>query len=206
MSRKIAILGAGGHAQEIYDIVKSSASEYVYFVDENILEAKTLFGCPVYKQVQVETDIILCGVGNPSLKKYFDERYKNISGWLHKKAWLGPGCLVENTTIGANTVITANVTVKQLTSINSNCVISHGCTIGKYCHISAGTILAGDVILGDEVYIGIGAKILPKVRIAKGAVIGAGAVITKNVPEKAVMIGVPGKIDRILKENENFTL
>jgi acetyltransferase-like isoleucine patch superfamily enzyme len=58
----------------------------------------------------------------------------------------------------------------------------------------------GPVIIEDNVLIGEGAAILPNVTIGKNAIIGANAVITKDVPPNAVVGGVPGRVLRILSE------
>ena len=47
--------------------------------------------------------------------------------------------------------------------------------------------------IGDFAFIGINATILPGIRIGKGAVISAGAVVTKDVDEFTIVGGVPGK-------------
>ena len=52
----------------------------------------------------------------------------------------------------------------------------------------------GDIIVGDDVWIGIGSIILSGVNIGQGAVISAGAVVTKDVPPYAVVGGVPAKV------------
>ncbi|MBT9138634.1 MAG: Galactoside O-acetyltransferase [Syntrophomonadaceae bacterium] len=61
------------------------------------------------------------------------------------------------------------------------------------------------VIIHKNVYIGTGATILPGVEIGEGARVGAGAVVTKDVPAGAVVAGVParvlrGGIDRVTSE------
>ena len=81
-------------------------------------------------------------------------------------------------------------------------IINGGSVIGRNCKIShevtVGTKGAGrglDVpIIGDDVYIGAGAKVLGGIRINNGAIIGANAVVVKNVPEGAIVAGVPAKI------------
>ena len=51
-----------------------------------------------------------------------------------------------------------------------------------------------NVVIGKDCWIGTGAKILKGVNVGNGAIIGANAVITKDVPEYAIVVGVPAKI------------
>lgn len=55
------------------------------------------------------------------------------------------------------------------------------------------------VIIGDDVWIGMRSIIMPGVKIGNGAVIGAGAVVTKDVPDFAIVGGVPAKIIKFRK-------
>lgn len=54
----------------------------------------------------------------------------------------------------------------------------------------------GPIVVKDDVWIGLGAKILSGVTIGQGAVIAAGAVVTKDVPPYAIVGGVPAKLIR----------
>ena len=74
--------------------------------------------------------------------------------------------------------------------IGKNCTISHEVTIG----IGGRGAKKGCPTLGKEVYIAPGAKIFGKVEIADYVAIGANAVVTKNLPEKAVAVGIPAKV------------
>jgi len=51
----------------------------------------------------------------------------------------------------------------------------------------------GEVDIGDRVWIGYRAMVLPGVKLGEGSVVGAGAVVTKNVEPYAVVVGVPAK-------------
>lgn len=50
--------------------------------------------------------------------------------------------------------------------------------------------------------IGIGAIILNGVRVGAGSIVGAGAVVNKDIPPKSLVVGVPGKVRRVLSEDE----
>lgn len=56
-----------------------------------------------------------------------------------------------------------------------------------------------DIIIENDVWVGMGACILPGVKIAKGTVVGAGAVVTKNTEKYSVVAGVPAKIIKYRK-------
>lgn len=82
------------------------------------------------------------------------------------------------------------IVVSRYAVIGKNVNISQGVTIGKANRGER----AGAAIINDEVYIGPGAKIVGKVYIGKNSAIGANAVVTKDIPENAVVAGVPAKI------------
>lgn len=52
----------------------------------------------------------------------------------------------------------------------------------------------GDIVIGDDVWLGAKVVILPGVKIGAGAVIGASAVVTKNIPDFAIAVGIPARI------------
>lgn len=64
----------------------------------------------------------------------------------------------------------------------------------KICHYSKEAINKGDILVDDDVWIGYGVKIMSGVHNGQGAVIAAGAVVTKDVPPYAIVGGIPGKI------------
>jgi len=50
--------------------------------------------------------------------------------------------------------------------------------------------------IGNDVWIGQNAIIMPNIEIGDGVIIGAGAVVTKNIPAHAIVVGVPARISR----------
>jgi acetyltransferase-like isoleucine patch superfamily enzyme len=57
------------------------------------------------------------------------------------------------------------------------------------------------VVIGDDVWVGGNATILPGVTIGDGAVVAAGAVVTRDVPAHSVVAGVPAKVVRRLEDD-----
>jgi acetyltransferase-like isoleucine patch superfamily enzyme len=55
-------------------------------------------------------------------------------------------------------------------------------------------VLLSPIVVGDNVGIGISAVIMPGVTIGRGSIVGAGAVVTKDVPEGVVVVGNPAKV------------
>ena len=81
--------------------------------------------------------------------------------------------------------------------INTNATLDHGSIMGNGCHVMTGASIAGRVQIGDYVSVGTNATILPDVKIAAGAYIGAGSVVTKDVKKNEVVAGNPAKKIRL---------
>ncbi len=81
-------------------------------------------------------------------------------------------------------------------------VVNGKSVIGKNCNISQGVTLGqanrgknkGYPTLGDNVYIGPGAKIVGAIKIGNNVAIGANCVVTKDIPDNSVVVGIPGKV------------
>ena len=87
---------------------------------------------------------------------------------------------------------TGHIVIGSGTTIGSNCTIAHGVTIG---HGGGGNSPASkNPRIGDRVYIGPGAILIGDIDIGCDALIGAGAVVIRSVPDRAVVVGNPGRI------------
>ena len=86
--------------------------------------------------------------------------------------------------------------------IGSDVQVAPGCGFYPYDHGTAlGTKMReqpvqskGDIVVGNDVWIGFGAVILENVRIGNGAVVAAGSVVRDDVPQNAIVAGVPARI------------
>lgn len=144
---------------------------------------------------------------------------------IYKSAKIGANCLVadlatvrEDVTIGEKTVIGRNATIENKTTVGSftkiqtNAYITAFSSVGSHCFVAPGVVTSNDnyagrdkerldkfkgVTLEDGARIGAGATILPGIKILRDGFVAAGAVVTKDVPQKMIVAGNPA---RILKE------
>lgn len=130
-------------------------------------------------------------------------------------ARIEPGAVIrDQVDIGKNCVIMMGAMINigsvvgEGTMIDMNVVLGGRATVGENCHIGAGSVLAGvveppsakPVIVEDEVVVGANAVILEGVTVGKGAVVAAGAVVTEDVPENAVVAGTPARVIKQMDE------
>lgn len=108
---------------------------------------------------------------------------------------IGQGCI-----INPNVTIMPNVKIGNHVIIHSGSVIEHDNEISDYANISPGVITAGYVKIGKGSYIYTKAAIIPHVKIGENVIVGAGAVVLKDVPDNSVVVGVPAKS---IKETKN---
>ena len=112
-------------------------------------------------------------------------------------------------------IINIGAVVGEETMIDMGAILGGRATVGKRCHIGAGAVLAGvieppsasPVVVEDDVLIGANAVVLEGVRIGKGSIVAAGAIVIEDVPENVVVGGVPARIlkqkdDKAMKKSE----
>jgi sugar O-acyltransferase (sialic acid O-acetyltransferase NeuD family) len=113
---------------------------------------------------------------------------------IHPTAIVG-----ENVKIGRGvlicpySVLTVDLTVGDFVTINLLCTIGHDAEIGDFSTLSCHCDVTGGVVLEAEVFMGSRSSILPKVRVGRGAVVGAGSVVLRKVAPGSVVFGVPAK-------------
>ena len=95
--------------------------------------------------------------------------------------------------------ITSNVVIGKAFQANIYSTVCHDCKIGDFVTFAPNVNCNGNIVIGDHVYVGTGAIILPgennkPKKIGNNSVIGAGAVVTKDIPDNVTVVGCPAKI------------
>lgn len=112
----------------------------------------------------------------------------------------------KNITIGKNVFINACCKFQDQggITIGNNCLIGHNVTIATLNHdfnpIKRANINPSPVVIGNNVWIASDSTILPGITIGDGAIVGAGSVVTKNVPENTIVAGNPARVIRKITE------
>lgn len=112
---------------------------------------------------------------------------------VSKKARLGEGCLAAPAVL-----VGAHAEIGRHVLMNRAAMVGHHTRIGDFVTLQPRVNVAGCCSIGEGTYVGMGALILDHLKIGAHSVIGAGAVVTRDVPDHVQVTGVPA---RIVKEN-----
>ena len=209
--QRILVLGAGGHAQVIADILMRvrDAGERIrligYLDDNSSAHGQTLLGLPVLGSIVdlacIAHDAVIVAIGDNRIRqRLFGELQQQGEHFViarHPAAVIAP-----DVSIGMGVVVCAGVVVNPGSAIGANVILNTGCTvdhrnrIGDHAHVAPGVHLGGDVQIGEGALVGIGAMVLPQRQIGSWSIVGGGAVVLNDIPEGAVAVGVPARVIR----------
>jgi sugar O-acyltransferase (sialic acid O-acetyltransferase NeuD family) len=119
--------------------------------------------------------------------------------------------LAHNVTLGRNVVIAAGALVcahcqvGDSAILNTGCIVDHESMIGTAAHVCPGARLAGRVTVESGAFIGIGATVLQCLRIGYDAIVGGGAVVTRDVDPMTTVVGVPARPIKCAPDADEFT-
>ncbi len=195
------IFGASGHGKAVASILQDAKLEVVGFIDDNP-KAAVFYWLPVFHSnefLKLNVREMIIGIGDNKHRRDCALKYRaNYQMVIHSSAIIHASVyILEGTVVMPNAVVNVDSKIGKHCIINTGAIVEHDCSIEDFVHISPRVALAGGVSVGEGAHIGIGASVIPGITIGKWAVIGAGAVITENVPDGAVVVGVPGKIIKV---------
>jgi len=205
--RRIVILGAGGFAREIADLIGdcgfTAKLEVLGFLDrDSSRTGESLNGVPILGAIgTVSLPEGICGIAGsgdvvPRTRQAaeMDEAGLEPITLIHPSAVVSPSATIgEGSVVCAHTVVTSNSSLGRHVVVNYGATVGHDIDVGDFTVIGPGARVSGWVTLGIGCYLGAGAVILPRVKVGDGAVVGAGAVVTKDVAPGVTVMGVPAR-------------
>lgn len=205
MGKNVAIYGAGKGGmslKELFDLI--SGYEVVCFIDDD--PSKESFGgLAVVRSEELEglkaqgISATACEIADSKFRLDLRDRLQKIEieylTVIHPTAFVSPSA-----TIGKGCFIKAGAVVETNTIINDCCIIDNGVVIPHHnhieegCHLAPGVSLGSGIVIGQSCIVGIGASIATGVRIGGNVIIGVGTSVVNDVPDNAIVQGVPGKV------------
>jgi sugar O-acyltransferase (sialic acid O-acetyltransferase NeuD family) len=212
-AKKIIVLGAGGHASVVLDIL-SRRNELIFGIiaHQNHLSSKLPYlGDDSYLDDMNDPRVCLVnGIGRNGFEnlranifnKYKDRNFHFLS-LVHPSVILAEDLVLgEGVQLMAGAIIQSRTTIAENVVINTAASIDHDVEIGEHVFIGPGAIICGGVKIKSNAFIGAGAVILPGIEIGHFSVVAAGAVVLNHLPDNVLVAGNPGVVKGVYKHDQ----
>lgn len=197
---KVVILGCGGHARSVADIlVDLHADAEFVFVDENAAQGERILGRAVRPAADLNGDALLdhslvLAAGDNGRRHDMFARFRDrdmISlvsrrASVSRFAVVGRGCFVGN-----HCHVGPEAVVGDATIVNTAAIVEHETVLGVGCHVGPRAVVCGRSRIGDRVFLGAGSTVRDGVTIGPDIVVGAGGVVPADLSEPGVYVGCP---------------
>lgn len=208
MKKPVIVLGAGGHAKVVIDMLLLLEITIRGLTDRDPKKSGSSFlGIKILGTDDVLTDFppdaveLVNAIGAIApmevRRKLFQtcrERGYRFPPVIHPSAILAKDVqLGEGVQVMAGTVIQPGTSVGENSILNTRVSIDHDGKIGPHVHLAPGVVLSGGVKIGEGSHIGTGATVIHDITIGPNVMVGAGAVVTENISDGLKVRGVPAK-------------
>lgn len=224
--KQVIILGGEGNGGVVAACIVDMNNRYnnhefkvIGFLNDMIDKGQEINGFPVLGKTKQYVEYLdnyntffifaIHPVGHGSLRiKLFEELAipkKKLATIIHPGAFVGYNSIIDpGVMIMANSYVGTAAHIHKCSLLMSNTVVGHNTEIGPFCHLSVGSVISSYVKVGEASDIAINATVLEKRNIGSYAVVGAGAMIIKDVNDNEVVIGNPQRVLRLASDKIRY--
>ncbi|HET8887033.1 MAG TPA: NeuD/PglB/VioB family sugar acetyltransferase [Salinimicrobium sp.] len=209
MKEDVIILGKGGHAKTIIDMIEEQGIYNIVGVTDYEVSEAEFAGYPVlgtddvlpgYFKKGVKNAVI--GVGgfrNNDLRiKLFNRAKKvgfNLPVIVHHSAIVSKTSKIgEGTVIKRGAIVDTDVTIGKNNVLELGSTVGHESKVGDHVLISANSIVSAYDIIEDDVFLAVSSTIISGLKVCSGTLIGAGSVVVKDIEQPGTYFGLPAKL------------
>ena len=215
--KHIVVIGAGGHGREVAEIIRHQAqqgdsSSLLGFIDDNCrLQGQIIDGLPVLgdwswlEGADQSKVAVICAVGRPEVCRRLVQRAQafglSFASAISPLAHISPLAQIgQGVTVFPHVVINTGAYLSNYCILNVGVTISHDTKVGRYSNVNPGVHLAGNVTIGEGCYIGMDAQVIQRRSIGPWTVVGAGAIVVRDLPANVTAVGVPATVIKSRRE------
>lgn len=208
--KDLIIIGASGFGREVAWLVErvnfiEPTWNLIGFIDDNeALIGKevngyiVLGGCSTVKKFP--DAYYVCAIGAAKVRKLIISKIEEINGNIKYTTLIDPSALIskrvtigDGTIICANNTITVNIHIGKHVIINLDCTVGHDVVINDFVTVYPSVNISGITEIGECSELGTGVQIIQGKKVGTESIVGAGAVIIKDIPDKCTAVGAPAK-------------
>jgi sugar O-acyltransferase (sialic acid O-acetyltransferase NeuD family) len=202
IKKPIIVLGSGGHAKVLIEVLRQSEHEIIGITNLDILKQPDFFGVKIlgsddqvlnYLPSEIGLVNAIGSMPNNNFRRTLAEKMEK-EGYSFIQVIHSSAVIAADVDIGWGAQIMANVVMQPGVKIGRHCIINtgvnidHDTVIEEHCHLAPGVTLSGNVTVGRGTHVGTGTSIIQGVTVGQNCIIAAGSVIFKDVPANTKLI------------------
>jgi sugar O-acyltransferase (sialic acid O-acetyltransferase NeuD family) len=199
----VSLYGTGGHADVVADTLHACDREIYDVFDDR--RAEHFFGGRVVQpgirssgaaaHIPIDQPMIICIGDNRSRAAIAGLLAATFGTAIHPTALIGTGVSIEEgTVVFHRAALQAGTWVGRHVIINTAATVEENCVINDFSHISPRAHVGANARIGEGAHVGATAILMPGVRLGAWCVVGAGTVVTDDVPAYVTIVGNPSRI------------
>lgn len=196
--RSLYLIGAGGHARVVADILNAAGVCPAAFVDRAPTR-REIAGVPVIpgETIPDSSASVIVAIGDNFVRERIAAGFARFAVAIHPTAVLGGDVEIgEGSVVMAGAVINAGARIGRHCIVNTRASIDHDCVICDFAHVAPGATLGGGARVGRGSMIGLGANVIHGREIGDYSVVGAGSTVVRDIADGVLAVGTPARAIR----------